>query len=121
MEAANIASREPEVIAPGRFLGTTNPRQLRTLDILLNCEVSREQLDRVAGASNSPETVRQLRALGLPKGTCLLCEMRRSVDRDGRDVRHGVYSLTAEGRRRVREWIRTEGRSIADMLAAGRA
>ena len=117
----NDANTERPRIAPGRFLGTTNPRRLRALNALLSGDVPREQLDRVAGASNSPETVRQLRALGLPKGSCLPCEMRRSVDRDGRDVRHGVYSLTAEGRRRVREWIRTEGRSIADMLAAGRA
>ena len=37
---------------------------------------------------------------------CLPCEGVPCFDRDGEEVRQGVYSLTPTGRRRVNDWMR---------------
>src|SRR6478672_255687 len=44
-----------------KFIGTENPRQLRTIHRLLISPLTREHLDRTAGASNGPELVAELR------------------------------------------------------------
>jgi hypothetical protein len=62
----------------------------------------REQVDREAGASNGPALVGDLRALGLE----LPCTRIPVIDRDGREVKRGVYSLTARDRRGVHGWLR---------------
>lgn len=67
-----------------------NPREHRALLALLAAPLTREQLDRVAGASNSPDLVARLRhglGLGIP------CEREPVKDRDGRTVQRGVYRL----------------------------
>ncbi len=51
----------------------------------------REHLDTAAGASNGPALVADLRDLGLQ----LPCDRVPCVDRDGREVKRGVYHLTA--------------------------
>ena len=89
--------------AGAKFTGTSNPRQLRALAVLLRRPVSREQLDAIAGASNSPQLVSELRARGLHSD--LLCSRVEAFDRDGRPVRPGVYSLTNRGKRLVYSWL----------------
>lgn len=69
-----------------------NPRESRALLALLAAPLTREQLDRVAGASNSPDLVRGLRH-GL--GLSIPCEREPVKDRDGRTVQRGVYRLEA--------------------------
>ncbi len=91
---------------PGSFCGTTNPRHLRILAALLTRARSREDIDRIAGASNGPAAIAELRALGLPKAACLPCERTPCYDRDGQEVRRGIYCLTPAGRRRVQAWMR---------------
>lgn len=88
-----------------KFLGTENARHLRALAVLLKRPVSRENLDSIAGCSNGPELVAELRRRGL-EGE-LLCERIAFIDRDGRPCRPGVYSLTAKGRRLVLNWLKT--------------
>ena len=67
-----------------------SPRQIRALRALLNGPVTREHLDRMAGASNSPDVVASLRQRGLRIG----CDTTRAVtDRDGRRAYPGTYSL----------------------------
>jgi hypothetical protein len=88
------------------FQGTTNPRYLRILAALLTRPRSREDIDRIAGASNGPAAIAELRALGLPKSDCLPCERTPCIDRDGKEVKRGIYWLTPAGRRRVLDWIR---------------
>jgi hypothetical protein len=88
------------------FLGTSNPRYLRILAALLTRARTREEIDNIAGASNGPAAVAELRALGLPKTGCLLCERTPTYDRDGREVMRGIYWLTPTGRRRVEAWMR---------------
>lgn len=92
--------------APASFCGTDNPRYLRILAALLTRPRSREDIDRIAGASNGPDAIAELRALGLPKPDCLPCERTPCFDRDGREVMRGVYSLTRGGRGRVQAWMR---------------
>ncbi len=88
------------------FFGTDNPRYLRVLAALLTRARTREEIDRIAGASNGPDAIANLRALGLPKPRCLPCERTPCFDRDGQEVRRGVYWLTPAGRRRVQAWMR---------------
>ncbi|OYY21926.1 MAG: hypothetical protein B7Y69_08275 [Sphingobacteriia bacterium 35-40-8] len=83
------------------FTGTDNPRHLRALAVLLRRPVPREQLDSLAGASNSPELVAELRRRGLD----VPCERIRFIDRDGCPCRPGVYSLTIADRRMVYAWM----------------
>ena len=87
------------------FTGTDNPRQLRALTVLLRRPVPREQLDGLAGASNSPELVAELRRRGLE----VPCERIRFIDRDGCTCRPGVYSLTLADRRMVFAWMAKRG------------
>ena len=88
------------------FQGTDNPRSLRILAALLARARSREDIDRIAGASNGPAAIAELRALGLPKSECLPCERTPCFDRDGQEVQRGIYWLTPNGRRRVQAWMR---------------
>ena len=91
-----------ESVAQRGFRGTRNPRHLRVLAALLRRSMPREQVDREAGASNGPALVGDLRALGLE----LPCTRIPVIDRDGREVKRGVYSLTARDRRGVHGWLR---------------
>ena len=68
------------------FTGTDNPRHLRAITALMRRPISRQELDRVAGASNSPELVAELRRRGLD----VPCERIRFIDRDGCPCRPGV-------------------------------
>lgn len=88
-----------------KFTGTDNPRQLRTLAVLLRRPLPREQLDSIAGCSNGPDLVADLRSRGLRDE--LRCERIQFTDRDGKPCRPGVYSLTEKGRRMVYRWLAT--------------
>ena len=85
-----------------RFKGTANPRALRVLHALRRRSMPREQVDREAGASNGPALVADLRDRGLD----LPCTRVPVIDRDGREVRRGVYHLTARDRAALTAWIR---------------
>ena len=73
------------------------PRQERVARALLNATpegwVSREQIDRVAGASNGPDVILALRR----KGIGIFSKRFERVDRDGRPCRPGHYRLTPQG------------------------
>lgn len=80
-----------------------SPRQRRVLAALSDSGgwIMREALDRIAGASNSPDVILRLRQrLGQDA-----IEMRQvdSTDRDGRACKPGQYRLTAVGRQRLAE------------------
>jgi hypothetical protein len=91
------------------FAGTENPRHLRALAALLRRPVPREQLDREAGAANGPALVAELRARGLD----LPCDRAPVLDRDGREVRRGVYALTGRDRIRIARWLARRERGEA--------
>jgi chromosome segregation and condensation protein ScpB len=79
-----------------------SPRQARALAALLRCpEVTREQLDSIAGSSNSPAVVARLRL----KGLLIDCEAQRGTDRDGRPCWPGVYRLRPESHAKAKAWL----------------
>lgn len=85
-----------------RFAGTDNPRHLRVIHALLVRSRTRENVDAIAGASNGPELIAELRRRGLAAP----CDRIPAIDRDGREVLRGVYHLTAADRRKVHDWLR---------------
>lgn len=95
-----------ESSAPNRpqFTGSDNPRHLRALLALLQRPRPREEIDRIAGCSNGPDLIAELRRRGLGD-THLPCERIQFVDRDGKVCRPGVYSLSQKGRRMIYAWL----------------
>ena len=83
-----------------KFTGTTNPRELRAIHVLLTRPMPREHLDKAVGCSNSPDLVFRLRH----KGLTIHCEKVPDIDRDGKQIRRGVFSLTEADRRAIRRW-----------------
>ena len=78
-----------------------SPRTLRLVTALMHSPKRREELDRIAGASNSPELVRQLRG----RGFSVPCVMVSVIDRDGREVKAGEYSLSDRDKAILRRWL----------------
>ena len=102
------------------FKGTDNPRHLRAIQAVLTRSVPREQLDAIAGCSNGPDAILQIRDLFTDgKGKeHLPCERINFIDRDGKPCKPGVYSFSATGRRLVYAWIaRRKAASIAGEIA----
>lgn len=89
-----------------KFTGTNNPRHLRALHALLVSPQPRESIDSRAGCSNGPELVAELRRRGLD----VPCEKTPCIDRDGFEVKRGIYYLTDKDRRRVRVWLARRNR-----------
>lgn len=85
---------------PNKFFGTDNPRELRVIAALLVRPRRREDVDSIAGASNGPELVANLRRSGLETP----CERITFIDRDGKACRPGIYSFTASDRKKYYAW-----------------
>lgn len=98
--AKQYAIHSREFTAPARFTGTDNPRHLRVIHALLARPRLRGDVDGIAGCSNGPELVAELRRRGLE----VPCERIDFIDRDGKPCRPGVYSLTTTDRRKVWAW-----------------
>lgn len=77
---------------------TSNPRHLRLLKGLMSGPKFREETDRIAGASNSPHYIMELRC---KFGLDIPCIPIPSIDRDGKPCRPGRYHLTDEDRLKV--------------------
>ena len=90
---------------PAEFLGTTNPRHLRAIHALGVSPRTRESLDHIAGCSNGPELVAELRRRGLDAP----CGRAPCIDRDGFEVQRGIYFFTDADRRKVRSWLQRRG------------
>lgn len=88
------------------FDGTPNPRHLRSLHGLLKGALTREALDRIAGCSNAPELVAELRRRGLE----IPCTRVPAFDRDGKPIRYGVYHLTDRDRKLIYRWLASKGK-----------
>lgn len=90
-------AKRPE---PEAFVGTNNPRELRAIHALQMGPRTRETIDRITGASNGPDLIYRLRDKGLVLG----CTRVPAIDRDGRRVWYGVYSLSEGDKRRLHQW-----------------
>lgn len=77
------------------------PRHTRTIQALLTTEwVWREEVDRIAGASNGPQVIAELRRK-LTGSDGIDMELVAKIDRDGRACRPGRYRLNELGRERL--------------------
>lgn len=76
-------------------------REERAIKALSKGPIMREQLDNIAGCSNGPDLVSGLR----DKGLSVPCERVERIDRDGNVSYPGQYSLTADDRRLVSNWL----------------
>lgn len=99
--AAHQLSLFSDDSAFGTFAGTDNPRHLRALRALLDGPLLREELDDIAGCSNGPDLIDQLRCRGLE----IPCQRLNCTDRDGKPCRPGKYSLSANDRFLVDKWL----------------
>jgi hypothetical protein len=100
MKTPDPTKAEPSAPSTRKFTGTDNPRHLRAIAAWMHRPLRREDLDGVAGCSNSPELVAELRRRGLD----VPCNRINFIDRDGYPCRPGVYSFTAADRRKVWAW-----------------
>lgn len=91
MKTPESPKGNPSALAKGaqKSIGRLSPRQRRALLALRSGPVMREALDRIAGASNSPHIIMELRRMGL----VIECERLHFLDRDGRACRPGRYTL----------------------------
>jgi hypothetical protein len=85
-----------------KFTGTNNPRHLRVIHSLHIRPRKREEIDRIAGASNGPDLIAELRRRGLN----IHCHRAPGIDRDGYPVKFGVYEFDADDRRAIKVWLR---------------
>lgn len=77
-------------------------RQFRVLQALVAApQLTREQIDRIAGASNGPSVVSYLRC----KGFGILMRTEKVLDRDGKAAHPGRYSLTQSGLEAARQFF----------------
>ncbi len=84
-----------------KFAGTENPRELRAIAELMRRAMPREHIDRAAGCSNGPELIANLRR----KGIEVPCDLVLVLDRDGFEVKRGVYHFSHADRRKVQQWL----------------
>jgi hypothetical protein len=91
---------------PAHFLGTDNPRHLRVIMALLVSPRPREAIDRIAGASNGPELMAELRRRGLTAD----CKKTPCIDRDGFEVKRGIYYFDDHDKRLIRAWLKRRDR-----------
>ncbi len=88
------------------FTGTTNPRHLRALQALLVSPQPREAIDSRSGCPNGPDLVAELRRRGMD----LPCQKTACIDRDGFEVKRGIYYPSDRDRVRALAWLRKRGR-----------
>lgn len=88
-------------------------RMIRLVHALLRGPITREDADRVAGCSNSPDLVADIRRIGLGHKH-LVCTLFTVVDRDGKASRPGRYSITPEGHAMLTEWLHNLALELAD-------
>lgn len=89
---------------PSRVSARGSYRMIRLVHALLRGPVTREDADRIAGCSNSPDLIADIRRLGLGH-IHLVCTLFTVIDRDGKVSRPGRYSLTPEGHAMLTEWL----------------
>ena len=85
-----------------KFTGTDNPRHLRVIHAGLVRARKRKEIDRIAGASNGPELIAELRRRGLR----IPCHRVPGIDRDGYPIKFGVYEFDDDDRRKLAAWLR---------------
>lgn len=92
LENQNLVGTDYSSNPCSKPLVPTSTRQLRTLKALVSGAKMRYDLDELAGTTNAPECVRQLRRLQWG----IVTERVEMIDRDGCITRVGRYHLAPE-------------------------
>jgi hypothetical protein len=81
-------------------------REYRILHALLNSNhwINRESIDRIAGASNGPQVIQNLRRKITGYDGLEMIQFP-ALDRDGKHCRVGHYRFTPIGRERVQKYL----------------
>lgn len=108
-ELALADTKDSTSKAKRKFTGTSNPRHLRVINSLMKRPRKREEIDSIAGASNGPELIAELRRRGL----CAPCQRTPGIDRDGYPIKFGVYKFDDSDRHAVENWLRKRDRCKA--------
>jgi hypothetical protein len=107
MKTPEPSNENPSVLT-GVYFTTTSltPRERRVLLALLKLDtwISRESIDRIAGASNGPQVIKSLREKIAGHDGLEMVQFH-ALDRDGRHCRPGYYRLTAVGRARAEMFL----------------
>lgn len=107
IEAQGIANQSSLNFTSKKFIGTTNPKRIRALLALTYRDwVSREDLDRLIGASNSPDAIMRLRR---KYGLDIIMREVQAINRDGRHIWYGEYQLAYGDKVMVRAWLEASG------------
>jgi hypothetical protein len=106
---ADNQNAHQEFTKPVRFVGTINKRHLRAIQALLVSPQPREAIDSRAGCSNGPDLIAELRRRGLE----IPCQRTPCIDRDGFEVKRGIYYLTQRDKRLIRRWKNSRERGSA--------
>lgn len=95
------------------------PRQQRVIAALWAAEnwISRESIDRIAGASNGPQVIKELRER-LTGQDGIDMERIEVTDRDGQLCRPGRYKLNHQGRDRIALAARNGFAGLEELEAA---
>ena len=97
------SAAEPSNDKPAAFFCVTdNLRHLPVIQALTVRPIPREELDRIAGCSNGPELVAELRRPDLD----MPCTRTKKIDRDMFECFPGVYHFTEADRRKLLAWKR---------------
>lgn len=94
------------VMTPGGCKFTLSARQRRVLEALASTtgRISRESIDRIAGASNGPAVIAALRhKLGRD---AIETHRADAIDRDGHPCKPGCYELAPQARALVAELMK---------------
>lgn len=105
MKTPQLPNGNQSALDTRKFTGTDNPRHLRVIQAAMTRPMTRENLDQIAGCSNGPELVAELRRRGLE----MPCVRAKKKDRDLFDCWPGVYHFTQQDRRRVLAWLAKRG------------
>lgn len=107
MQAAGDSAQAGTPPQPPARAPHLTPRHRRMLLALLAGPQTREEMDRIVGASNGPDEVMRVRRRF---GLAIPCERRKGWDRDRHRVEFGVYSLSATDRPAVQRVLKEAGR-----------
>jgi len=86
---------------------SANPRLVRLVRALLLGPLWREDADRAAGCSNSPDLILHIRRLG-PGRENLVCIREKVMDRDGVVSYPGRYHLSLLGQALLTTWLNSQ-------------
>ncbi len=107
MKTPESLEKNPSALDSANFKSNfISVRENRVLCALIQTEkwISRESIDRIAGASNGPQVIKNIR-LKITGHDGIKMVQFPAIDRDGRACRPGYYQLSTQGRERAINYL----------------